>query len=213
MQPKHPKVLVVEPNARVRATLVQHLSELRITVVDVPDGASALKVLTAEPTIPVVVTNLYLAAGDETCLTRAIRKAPALQLTRVVVHTAHRTREAQDWARAVGVHGLLISPTLPERLRYVVGRLLTASQRTRPGDSPDGAVIRRASLGVALEEIEGGRLTGSSCIVFNLSWWDGLTPRERNGYRRRSKSAGVALRTNPVMTAHFVEVRSTAARQ
>ena len=207
MASKNPKVLIVEPDARVRATVVRELGELRITVVDAADGAAALKILTADPTIPVVVTNLYLVAGDEPCLTRAMRKVPGLQQTRVVIHTAHNTREAQDWARAGGAVAMLVIPTLPERLRYVVGRLLTASKRTRPGDSLDGAIVRRASLGVALEEIEGGRLTGSSCIVFNLSWWDALTPRERNGYRRRSKTAGVALKTDSVMTAHFVEVR------
>lgn len=207
MAPKNPKVLVVEPDARVRATIVGELSELRITVVDTPDGDTALKLLAAEPTIPVVITNLYVSGGGETCLTRAMRKIPALQQTRVVVHTARNNREARDWARAGGAVAFLVHPTIPERLRYVVGRLLTASTRTRAGRSLDGAIVRRASLGVALEEIEGGRLTGSSCIVFNLAWWDALTPRERNGYRRRSKSTGVALRTDSLMTTHSVEVR------
>jgi CheY-like chemotaxis protein len=202
-------VLIVEADARVRQTLMQQLGELRITLLEASDGVTALKMLVCDPTIAVVVTNLNLAAGDDTCLTHAIRKTPALQRTAIVVHTTHENRKAQEWARAGGASAFLVSPAKPERLRYVVGRLLSAWKRQLSGQAGNGSTVRRPSLGLALEDIEGGRITGTNCIVFNLAWWEGLSPRERNGFRRRSKTAGVALRTDSSMTPHSVEMRGT----
>jgi hypothetical protein len=68
-------------------------------------------------------------------------------------------------------------------------------------------IIRRQSLSQALEELEAGSLAGVSTLIVSRRWWDALPVAERNTYRKRAGRAGVELRSDSEMSAHFVEIR------
>ncbi|MFN2566182.1 MAG: hypothetical protein ABR499_14390 [Gemmatimonadaceae bacterium] len=68
-------------------------------------------------------------------------------------------------------------------------------------------IIRRTSLSQALDELESGTLTGVSTLVVSRRWWDALSAHERTTYRTRARHAGIELRADSAMSAHFVEVR------
>ena len=67
-------------------------------------------------------------------------------------------------------------------------------------------LIRRDSLQQALSEIEDGTMVGADSVVVARGWWDALSVREQDGYRQRATAAGVALRADHGLGAHFVEV-------
>ena len=68
-------------------------------------------------------------------------------------------------------------------------------------------ITRRESLTQALADVEAGKLTGVSTLVVSRSWWDALSLRDRRAFRARAGRAGVALRADSAMSAHFVEAR------
>jgi len=116
----------------------------------------------------------------------------------------HRKASVRDWAKLWGASGFLVQPTKTERLRHVVGKLLTAPAKSRR------AIVRtsrRNTLGGALAEIERGELRGTSAIVVGQSWWNQLSGSERNEYRRSARRNGVSLRSDSMMSPSFVELR------
>ena len=70
------------------------------------------------------------------------------------------------------------------------------------------SIVRRDDLDAALGDIESGKLTGTSCIIFGRAWWEQLSALERRTFRRRAKKARVTLRSDSKIGAHFVELRS-----
>jgi hypothetical protein len=66
-------------------------------------------------------------------------------------------------------------------------------------------ITRHVSLSQALDEVEGGTLTGVSTVVVSRGWWDGLSRQERSTFRVRAKRAGIELRTDSAMSTHYVE--------
>jgi hypothetical protein len=68
-------------------------------------------------------------------------------------------------------------------------------------------IIRRDSLGEALDELESGTLVGVVTLVVSLGWWDRLSIRERSTFRRRAVDVGVELRADSAMSGHFIELR------
>lgn len=68
-------------------------------------------------------------------------------------------------------------------------------------------IVRRDSLPHALGDVEAKTLRGASVIVVSRPWWDGLSAREQDVYRRRAGRAGVELRVDEAISSHFVEVR------
>ena len=68
-------------------------------------------------------------------------------------------------------------------------------------------IVRRTSLTQALDELEAGTLPGVSTLVVSRSWWDALPIGERRAYRARAGRTGVKLRSDALMTSHFVEAR------
>lgn len=204
-------VLLVDPDARVRALLAQQLTSTECTVLQAPDGESALR-LVNERDIRLVVTELYLKTGQDDDLIHAIRQSKSLKKTRTMAHTSHATSVDRDWAMRAGADAYLIKPTRADRLRYVVGRLATT--RGANSSAPVASVspvARRDSLEVALADLEQGSLKGSSAIVFSRLWWDDLSRVQQAAYRKRAKKAGVTLRSDSMIGNHFVEVRGTPA--
>jgi two-component system chemotaxis response regulator CheY len=204
-------ILLVDPDARVRALLSEQLATAECTVLQASDGVSALRHL-AERDVRLVVTELYLKSGVDACLIHAIRRSKSWRRTRTIALTSHATAADRDWAMRAGADAFLIKPTRAERLRYVVNRLV--STRGPNASVPMAGIApisRRDSLDVALNELEGGALDGSSAIVFSRGWWETLTRTQQTTYRKRAKRAGVNLRSDSLIGDHFVEVRGTPA--
>ena len=200
-------VLLVDPDARVRALLADQLSSTGCTVVHAADGESAMRIVT-ETEVRVVVTELYLRAGDDDDLIHAIRRLKSLRRTRTMAHTSRATAADRDWAMRAGADAYLVKPTRAERFRYVVSRLATTkgANSSVPVTS-DGPMMRRDTLDAALSDIESGRLSDATSIVFGRKWWEKLGSVQQSAFSKRAKRAGVALNSDSVLGDHFVEVR------
>jgi hypothetical protein len=68
-------------------------------------------------------------------------------------------------------------------------------------------ITRYDSLEQALAKIEARELSGAALIVVSRRWWSELSAKEQEAYRRRAERAGVELRADDAISAHFVEVR------
>lgn len=201
-------VLLVDADAAVRNRLAEQLQPLGCTVLEAENGHGALRLL-RENDIRVVLSEMYLKTGEHECLLQAVRGIKALQNTRTLAHTRHGKSPDREFAMRAGADAYLIQPTRPGRLRYVVARLANAKS---DGESapPLGTIKRRDSLDLALGDVERGSLKGTSSIVFSREWWSGLTPAQQGKYRKRAKQARVSLRSDSLLSSHFVEVRGPA---
>jgi two-component system chemotaxis response regulator CheY len=200
-------ILIADPDPHARKLLAAQLQTSNGVILHAADATSALALLAQQP-IAVLVTELYLAAGEDDCLVHAVRRNSAFRKTRIVAHT-HRSMAAdREWAMRAGADAYLIKPTRPQRMRYVVGRLTTArGANASPPPASTGRITRRDSLDLALHEIEAGKLEGVSAIVFGRGWWEEQSPPQRTLYRNRAKKAHVSLRSDSMLGKHFVEVR------
>lgn len=202
-------VLLVDPDARVRALLADQLRTTGCTVVHAADGESAIQIVN-EREVRLVVTELYLKSGQDDDLIHAIRRSKALRRTRTMAHTSRATAADRDWAMRAGADAYLVKPTRAERFRYVVSRLATTkgANSTVPA-SGDGPMMRRDTLDAALSDIESGKLSDALSIVFGRAWWEQLGSAQRTSFSKRAKRAGVALSSDSVLGDHFVEVRGS----
>jgi CheY-like chemotaxis protein len=200
-------VLLVDADAQVRARLTDQLSPLGCTVLEAPDGDSALRLL-RENDVRVVLSELYLKTGADVCLIHAVRRAKALRNTRTLAHTRHGTSPDREWAVRAGADAYLIQPTRAARLRYAVASLANQQPVPAKEKTKRSSVARRNSLDVALNDVERGALKETSSIVFGREWWSQLTPAQQADYRKRARKAGVGLRSDSLLGDHFVEVRT-----
>ena len=199
-------ILLVDADAAVRARVAKDLAPLDCTVMEAQDGNAALRLL-RENDIRVVLSELYLKTGEDDCLIRAVRRVKALNNTRTLALTRYGTSPDRAWALQSGADAYLIQPTRPSRLRYVVARLATET-RGKSGKEPNRPdIIRRDSLSEALAEMERGGLRGASSIVFSREWWATLPRQEQAALRARAKKVRVSLRSDSLLSNHFVEVR------
>jgi two-component system, chemotaxis family, chemotaxis protein CheY len=207
MQTQPTTILIVDPDAAARANLANQLRAPGTIVLDAVDAANALRVVAAGG-INLLITELYLPVDGDECLIHAVRRNRSFRHTRIVAHT-HRSMTAdREWAMRAGADAYLIKPTRAQRMRYVVMRLATGRgpsvAATPTSSSPMG---RRDSLDTALNEIEHGTLSDTSAIVFSRAWWEQLTPAQRRAFRGRAKASRVSLRSDSMLSNHFVEVR------
>ena len=201
-------VLLVDADAAVRNRLAEQLQPLGCTVLEAENGQGALRLL-RENDVRVVLSELYLKTGEHECLLQAVRGIKALHKTRTLAHTRHGTSPDREFAMRAGADAYLIQPTRPGRLRYVVARL--ASGKSDGENAPaHGSIERRDSLDLALADVERGTLRGTSSIVFSREWWSELTPVQQGVYRKRARKARLSLRSDSLLSNHFVEVRGSA---
>jgi CheY-like chemotaxis protein len=200
-------VLVTEPDARLRALLVNHLAPLGCTVLQAANGETAFQTLT-ERHVHVVLSELYMRTDMHDDLIRAIRSTKTMRHTRTIAHTRRGTPRDREWATEAGADAFLIYPTRAERLRYVVGRL--ASERGTRAATPAATptILRRRSLDKALREQERGGPAGMTTIVVGREWWTQLTPSRQSAFRKRAKSVGVSLRSDSLLGDDYVVVRT-----
>jgi CheY-like chemotaxis protein len=199
-------VLVAEPDARLRALLVGHLSPLGCTVLQAANGEAAFRLISERP-INVVLSELYLATDAHDDLIRAIRSTKALRHTRAVAHTRRATTRDREWATSAGADAFLIYPTRAERLRYVVGRLASEKGARTAAATKSAPILRRSTLDKALLEQEQGDVKGMSTIVVGKTWWAQLSPAKQATYRKRAKKAGATLRSDALLGEDYVVVR------
>jgi len=205
VQPK--TVLIVDADPYSRAFLARRLMPMGVHVVEAADGVSALTTLRSQD-VSLVVSELYVAAGDDQCLIHAVRRDPTYRKVRIVAHTDRATAADREWAMRAGADAYLLKPTRAQRMRYVVARLLAERPPSSASAMTSAApMMRRDSLDSALLEIERGDLARVSSIVFGRAWWEQLSRAEQTGFRKRAKEARVNLRSDSLLGNHFVEVR------
>ncbi|HEV8447418.1 MAG TPA: response regulator [Gemmatimonadaceae bacterium] len=127
-------VLIVEPDGDTRSALRNSFESDGYTVIATGGAADALSLLAA-PEIKLVVTELYLENGQDTCLVHTIRTAPAYEAKRVLAYTQHGRAKDREWAIAEGADGYVLKKNGEKRLLEVAGRLTRRkrSNKRRPG--------------------------------------------------------------------------------
>ncbi len=115
-------VLIVEPDADARSALRSSFEREGYTVVATGGAADALSLLDT-PEIKLVVTELYLGNGQDSCLVHTIRKVPTRDETRVLAYTQHGRAQDRAWAIAEGADGYVLKKNGEARLLAVAGRL------------------------------------------------------------------------------------------
>jgi CheY-like chemotaxis protein len=106
---RRPIHLVADPDRDARAILELALRHGGYDPVCVPDGESALEVVRQRP-VAAVITELYLPAGGERCLLRALRGDSSLPSLPVVVHTAYVSEADRRWAQDGRCEAFLAKP-------------------------------------------------------------------------------------------------------
>ena len=203
-------VLLVDPDPHARAFLASQLQSTGCEILQAGDGPTALR-LASEGRVAILMTELYLATGEDECLIHAVRRDSKNRKTRIIAHTHRSLMADREWAMRAGADAYLIKPTRAQRVRYVVTRLLSdRGMRGAVTPTASAPMLRRDTLDAALLDIEGGRLSDTSTIVFSRQWWEQLSPPERKSYRSRAKGAHVNLRSDSMLGNHFVEVRGQA---
>jgi CheY-like chemotaxis protein len=136
-------ILLADPDPEVRTTLRRGLELMGHYVLEVADGDAAMAIV-LRTELALLVTELYVPAGDAPCLVRAVRRMPALRRMKVLVYSARAAATDHEWALAAGADAYLTKPTSVGQLLQVAGRL--AQSRTYAGDrAPVPAVAHTAS--------------------------------------------------------------------
>jgi DNA-binding NtrC family response regulator len=123
-------ILIVEPDADTRSALRNTFETEGYTVIATGGAADALSLLAA-PEIKLVVTELYLENGQDTCLLHSIRQASAHEKKRVLAYTRHGRAEDREWAIAEGADGYVLKKNGEKRLLEVAGRLARRKRATK----------------------------------------------------------------------------------
>jgi CheY-like chemotaxis protein len=104
-----PRVLVVDPDRDTRVILERVLRHAGYRCLLAADAEEALALARRER-VRVVITDLYLAARGERCLTRALRGEPRLAGARVLVYTTFGSPGDHAWATAGGCDRMFVKP-------------------------------------------------------------------------------------------------------
>lgn len=110
------KILSVDDSATARLIVKQTLEGEGHQVLEAPDGAVAMTVLSAQPDIACVVLdwNMPVMNGME-CL-KAIRKQPALKNLKVVMCTTEAEKSSIMTAIKSGANGYVLKPVSAQSL-------------------------------------------------------------------------------------------------
>lgn len=116
-------VLIVDHDADTREILVLALERAGFRTFAHEDGAAALALLDA---VDCVITDLYVPAGDERCLVRAIKRHPLHHDLPVIAYTTRLAPNDREWAQRQGCDLMLGKPTsiaiIVDHVRALVGR-------------------------------------------------------------------------------------------
>jgi DNA-binding NtrC family response regulator len=123
-------VLIVEPDADARSALRNTFEREGYTVVATGAAVDALSVLDA-PEINLVVTELYLGNGEDSCLLHTIRSSTPRKEARVLAYTQHGSAKDRAWAISEGADGYVLKKNGEARLLEVAGRLSRRTARRK----------------------------------------------------------------------------------
>jgi DNA-binding response OmpR family regulator len=123
-------VLIVEPDADARSALRNTFEREGYTVVATGAAVDALSVLDA-PEISLVVTELYLADGEDSCLLHTLRSSTPRKSARVLAYTQHGSAKDRAWAISEGADGYVLKKNGEARLLEVAGRLSRRTARRK----------------------------------------------------------------------------------
>jgi putative two-component system response regulator len=110
------KVLVVEDEKTQRFLLAKHLVDTGYEILEAADGEAAFEILTNDPDIRLVVTDLMMPKMDGFELIKKIRKTE-LRYTYILVQTNRDDDEALFRALALGADDFLTKPIRGVELR------------------------------------------------------------------------------------------------
>jgi CheY-like chemotaxis protein len=124
------RVLLVDDDAQVRATLAEQLQELGFRVLAVADGAAALAALLGGAEVALLVSDLTMPGMDGVALIRAAQRArPGLP---AVLVTGHAGGGAS--LRAAGaLDGPVVLLEKPVSAAQLADRIATLVERRAPG--------------------------------------------------------------------------------
>ena len=136
---KPSRVLVVEDNAVNQLVSRAMLEAQGHTVIVAGDGREAV-MITNEESIDVVLMDVQMPVMDGYAATRAIRaREPAGgRHIPIIALTAHAFRADLERCRDAGMDEYLSKPVTEEKLREVLGRVLTRPQSHAPGADHQG---------------------------------------------------------------------------
>lgn len=124
-------VLIVEPDAAARFELRAALEGDGYTVVATVAADDALSVAD-NPSITLVITELYLGNATSRCLLSAIGSLRRRRRPKLLAYTRHGRAQDRAWAIAAGADGYVLKRNGRARLLEVAGRLSRA--RTKLGE-------------------------------------------------------------------------------
>ncbi|HIJ79655.1 MAG: response regulator [Desulfobulbaceae bacterium] len=110
------KVLIVEDEKTQRFLLAKHLGDSGYEILQAEDGEAAFEILTNDPEIRLVVTDLMMPRMDGFELIKKIRKTE-LRYTYILVQTNRDDEEALYRALALGADDFLTKPVRAVELR------------------------------------------------------------------------------------------------
>ncbi|MFK7961741.1 MAG: response regulator [Phycisphaerales bacterium] len=123
------KILTVDDSATARLIVKQTMEGEGHTVLEAPDGAVALSVLKAQPSIDLIVLdwNMPVMNGLE-CL-KAIRRNPEFKSVKVVMCTTEAEKASIMAAIKAGANGYVLKPVTSESLIAGVNKALGVVKR------------------------------------------------------------------------------------
>jgi two-component system, chemotaxis family, chemotaxis protein CheY len=118
------KILIVDDSAAMRMSMTDVLSRNGFTVIEATDGMHALEVLSAEPEVALVLTDLNMPRLDGLGLLRSIRGERKYFALPVIIQTTEVPPAVIATARQAGATGWLIKPYPEDALIRAVHRVL-----------------------------------------------------------------------------------------
>ncbi len=117
------KVLLVDDSPTVLCVLRTYLMGLGYDFVQAGDGREGLHVaLREQPNL--VISDLRMPGLDGVSLCKALRRAPSLGCTRLVLISSHWTPELREQAKELGVDACLQKPVSCDDLAQLTRSLL-----------------------------------------------------------------------------------------
>lgn len=126
---RHPAVLVVEDDEALRTEVVELLRSDGCHVIEAGDGRRALRLMRSNPSLDVVLLDLWLPDMDGWSFRVQQRKDPALRDVPVVVLSADRSAQA----RAIDASAFLPKPFDADGLCNTVRRVLAEHRAASRG--------------------------------------------------------------------------------
>ena len=115
--------LIVDRDDDTRRILGAFLPRMGLEPLEAIDGATALEIARGHD-LALVITDLYLPAGDARCLVQLLKRDRDLASIPLLVYTAHCTDADVEWAATCGCDGFLAKPARWAELEPAIIRLL-----------------------------------------------------------------------------------------